>query len=635
MGLIHNAPPPAPRAAAPRGSEKPTPKGSPVASPPRSRASSNAPLPSPTVSSSAGSAQSGSSASSAAAAAPGPVVLSVGTAKPPRLIVYDVHGKFVHEHHMRPERRHEKLGRMMRDLFKRHEEAAPPPEDDSIDLDAENSVAACDLRQPPSLLSGLVWEMRRRDADPETVLKDLLAQRQSTAASIAAQYGERLSVVGKGSFGVVKLAQKADPQHKNRKLVYAVKEYRPNSGEPEHVFMKRLASEFCLASSLSHVNIIRTLDLLQEGKLRYCGVMEFCAGGDLYSLIVVAGKLEYTEADCFFKQILRGIAYMHEMGVAHRDVKPENVLLTARGCCKLTDFGNSECFRMAWEKEIHQSTLLAGSGPYIAPEEYTKSSFDPRAVDIWACGVVYMAMCSGRQLWQEANQDDEFYQRYLTGRRGKNGYEPIEVLKLEKRRNVIYSVLDPVPSRRLTAKQALNSEWAREIVVCAAGEGRLDMCQEEKEKMRRSLHASLTGFGDTQSAKSAPQSPVEPDSKSKLKAGAKDALTEAKEHARRGAKEDAQLAKQSAQEGIDGAKTGARHARENLHAAKAALEGAPAAEPEKPLTALSKEPLDREVHAKEPLRTLLQDSRQQPKKAHESKPFPPLTEAHLTRSRSR
>lgn len=391
---------------------------------------------------------------------------------------------------MRPEKRHEKLTRMVRDLFKRHEEEGSLS-DDAIDNDAENSVAVCHVKQPPSLLSGLVSEMKRRDADPESVLKDLLAQRKTTQASIGEQYGQRMSVVGKGSFGVVKLAQKPDPQNKNRKLIYAVKEYVPNSGEPESVFMKRLASEFCLASSLSHVNIIRTLDLLQEGKSKYCGIMEYCAGGDLYSLIVVAGQLEYLEADCFFKQILRGIAYMHEMGVAHRDLKPENVLLTARGCCKLTDFGNSECFRMAWEKDVHLSSLVAGSGPYIAPEEYKKSSFDPRAVDIWACGVIYMAMCSGRQLWQLAMSSDEFYARYLEGRKDENGYEPIEELKLEKRRNVIYSVLDPVPARRLTAKQALNSEWAREIVVCAAGEGRLDTCRDVKETLRQNLHTSL------------------------------------------------------------------------------------------------------------------------------------------------
>src|SRR6185369_16605151 len=107
--------------------------------------------------------------------------------------------------------------------------------------------------------------------------------------------------------------------------------------------------------------------------------MEYCAGGDLYTLIAASGGLEQDEADCFFGQLITGVKYIHDNGVAHRyvlvlifqieffcgiidsqsslvfsdiklsDLKPENLLLTSSGCLKITDFGNSECFRMAWE----------------------------------------------------------------------------------------------------------------------------------------------------------------------------------------------------------------------------------------------------------------------------------------------
>lgn len=361
---------------------------------------------------------------------------------------------------------------MIKDLFKKHSETAQPqPSQDSqtvIDEEAAASVAAVGA-SPPTLLTELVRELKKtKNDDPQSALGSMLGSqsKQLPQSQLSERYGTLSSTLGKGSFGVVKMAQKMDPTNKAKKLVYAVKEYHPPAGEPAAKFVKRLAAEFCLASSLNHPNIIKTLDLLQEGKSKFFGVMEFCAGGDLYSLIVVAGRLEYIESDCFFKQILRGVAYMHEMGVAHRDLKPENVLLTACGVCKLTDFGNAECFRMAWEDDVHYSRTLAGSGPYIAPEEYKKNKFDPRAVDVWAAGVVYMAMVSGRHLWQEARSGDEFYEKYLVGRKDENGYDAIERLKTDKRKNVVYSVLDPVPTRRLTAKQALNSEWVREIVVC-------------------------------------------------------------------------------------------------------------------------------------------------------------------------
>jgi protein-serine/threonine kinase len=158
--------------------------------------------------------------------------------------------------------------------------------------------------------------------------------------------------------------------------------------------------------------------------------MEYCAGGDLYTLILTAGNLEVIEADCYFKQLMRGVEYMHEMGVAHRDLKPENLLLTQNGALKVTDFGNGECFRMAWEQEAHMTAGLCGSAPYIAPEEYTDDEFDPRGVDVWACGIIYMAMRTGRHLWRVAQKgEDEFYTRYLDDRREESGFRPIEILR--------------------------------------------------------------------------------------------------------------------------------------------------------------------------------------------------------------
>lgn len=377
-----------------------------------------------------------------------------------------------HMHQLRPARRQEKLGRMLKDLFKAHHEA---PTGEEEDREASDAVAVAtansdrDKLQPPTLLNFLAKRMRQSDKDPGVALEEYLNHRRNS--SLTDKYGELSSIVGKGAYGVVRVAQKSNPEDKKKKLVYAVKEYRPNSSESEAAFLKRLASEFCLASSMRHPNIIQTLDLLQIGKARYAGVMEYCAGGDLYSLIVVAGKLEAGESDCFFKQLVRAIAYMHEMGVAHRDIKPENLLLTSRGCVKVTDFGVAECFRMAWEHDVNLSSGVCGSGPYIAPEEYTKPNFDPRAVDVWAAGVVYLAMRTGRHLWNEAKPSDHFYNSYLVGRKSQQGYEPIEKLEHSQRRNVIYSVLDPVPSRRLTAKQILHSEWGRAIHVCPAGEG--------------------------------------------------------------------------------------------------------------------------------------------------------------------
>ncbi|KAL2753330.1 hypothetical protein ACRALDRAFT_2075611, partial [Sodiomyces alcalophilus JCM 7366] len=354
-----------------------------------------------------------------------------------------------HVHHLKSSRRQEKLSDMWRLLLGRRQEILP----DDNDL---------------SLVSNWVGSAKEEDtkAPPEPAEKK---GSNAAANTLAQKYGKCQEVVGRGAFGVVRISHKKSENGVDK--LYAVKEFRRRPDESEKKFSKRLASEFCISSSLRHPNVIHTLDLIKDAKGDYCEVMEFCAGGDLYTLVLSAGRLEVQEADCFFKQMMRGVEYLHDMGVAHRDLKPENLLLTTRGALKITDFGNGECFRMAWETDPHMVSGLCGSAPYIAPEEYIDKEFDARAVDVWACGVIYMAMRTGRHLWRVARKDeDEFYARYLAGRRDEEGYAPIESLQKARCRNVIYSILDPSPSRRITASQVLKSEWGREIKLCKAGE---------------------------------------------------------------------------------------------------------------------------------------------------------------------
>ncbi|EMC97341.1 hypothetical protein BAUCODRAFT_68359 [Baudoinia panamericana UAMH 10762] len=292
----------------------------------------------------------------------------------------------------------------------------------------------------------------------------------NATATLVQKYGKCQEIVGKGAFGIVRIAHKPDPNDAKHEQLYAVKEFRRRPNEDSKKYGKRLNSEFCISSSLRHPNVIHTLDLLSDAKGDFCEVMEYCAGGDLYTLVMVAHKLDVIEADCFFLQLMRGVEYIHEMGVAHRDLKPENLLLTTHGALKISDFGNGECFRMAWETEPHLTQGLCGSAPYIAPEEYIEKEFDPRAVDVWACGVIYMAMRTGRHLWTQAKSGEEFYENYLKARRSEEGFQPIESLHRARCRNVIYSILDPVASRRITASQVLKSEWGKNIHVCKAGE---------------------------------------------------------------------------------------------------------------------------------------------------------------------
>ncbi|CAN6621946.1 serine/threonine-protein kinase HAL4/Sat4p [Trichomonascus vanleenenianus] len=385
-----------------------------------------------------------------------------------RIVVFDDGS---HEHHLKSTRRQEKLGGMLRELL-----GGKKVRDDAVSAMPEFIENA---NNELSLMSGLVNQIQKGEKEVGNVVRNGTGTPsmpptpavQTASKSLAQKYGKCQEVIGKGAYGIVRIAHKYDHESR-REVLFAVKEFKRRQSEDEHTFSKRLYSEFCISSSLHHTNIIQTLDLMKDARGVCCEVMEYCAGGDLYSLILASGGgLGIVEADCFFKQIIKGVVYMHSMGVAHLDLKPENILLTCSGVVKISDFGNGECFRMAWEKEIHMSRGVLGSRPYIAPEEFRDTDYDPRAVDIWATGVIFMAMRTGSYLWQVAvPEEDEFYKRYLTGRKHQNGYEPIERLKRSKCRNVIYSILDPIPSRRITGKQILNSEWGRQIQLCEAAE---------------------------------------------------------------------------------------------------------------------------------------------------------------------
>jgi protein-serine/threonine kinase len=77
---------------------------------------------------------------------------------------------------------------------------------------------------------------------------------------------------------------------------------------------------------LHHVNVVETVDLVQDEAQYWCEVMEFCPGEDLY-IAIKKGGMSPSEVECCFKQILSGVSYLRGQGVAHRDTKPENLML--------------------------------------------------------------------------------------------------------------------------------------------------------------------------------------------------------------------------------------------------------------------------------------------------------------------
>ncbi|KAJ3385220.1 serine/threonine-protein kinase HAL4/sat4 [Lobulomyces angularis] len=209
--------------------------------------------------------------------------------------------------------------------------------------------------------------------------------RSNSETSLAEKYGKKEHVLGKGGQAVVHLVS-----FQNSAKKFAVKEFRKRrKEETQKDYVKKLVSEFCISSSLDSPYIVKTVDLIQDEKSQWCVVMEYCCGGDMYSRIHDGTLTDPNEINCYFKQLVLGVEYLHSMGVAHKDLKPENLLLdNTKRVLKITDFGVSEVFRAPFCSVSQKGKGCIGSGPYIAPEEFGKCEYDSEAVDVWAVGII-------------------------------------------------------------------------------------------------------------------------------------------------------------------------------------------------------------------------------------------------------
>ena len=143
-------------------------------------------------------------------------------------------------------------------------------------------------------------------------------------------------------------------------VTFAVKQFRErHTWESEKDYSKKVTAEFCIGSTLHHGNIIETMDIIQE-KDRWYEVMEY-APYDLFA-IVMTGKMSREEIACSFLQIVNGVHYLHSMGLAHRDLKLDNVVVNEYGIMKLIDFGSATVFRYPFENDL---VLASGNQPFL------------------------------------------------------------------------------------------------------------------------------------------------------------------------------------------------------------------------------------------------------------------------------
>lgn len=206
---------------------------------------------------------------------------------------------------------------------------------------------------------------------------------------------------------------------------------------------------------LAHPNIIKLYDTFEEENFTVL-ILEFAGGGELYARIKNGGTYTENDSRIIMKQLLEGVAYLHDRDIIHRDLKPENILFVDPSRIIIADFGLSR---------VISPDVMSNCGTldYTAPEVLNAglakqfSHYDEK-VDCWSIGVIlYLLICGYLPFFSEDENEHYLAEMILAG-----AYEfdlPYWGHVTAACKNLISAFLMNDPQQRCSCKQALSHQW--------------------------------------------------------------------------------------------------------------------------------------------------------------------------------
>ena len=211
------------------------------------------------------------------------------------------------------------------------------------------------------------------------------AQEELTTGSTFAERYQIIEELGKGGMG--KVYRVLD---KKLKEEIALKLIKPEIASDKKT-VERFSNELKIARKIGHKNVARMFDLNEEQGTHYI-TMEYVRGEDLKKLIRKMGPFSAGQAIPIAKQICEGLSEAHRLGVVHRDLKPQNVMVDEGGNARIMDFGIA---RSLESKGITGAGVMVGTPEYMSPEQ-VEGKEAGQSSDIYSLGVILYEMVTGR-----------------------------------------------------------------------------------------------------------------------------------------------------------------------------------------------------------------------------------------------
>ncbi|HMM35728.1 MAG TPA: protein kinase, partial [Thermoanaerobaculia bacterium] len=250
-------------------------------------------------------------------------------------------------------------------------------------------------------LEELLAEMRKRPAEATRNLAPTSATAAGTLpadAALAAARGPRVGALFAGRYDVVSVLGRGGMgsvyQVLDRELdeEVALKVLTPEAFSEGTHATQTLKQEIRLARKITHPNVVRTHDLGEADGIRFL-TMEFVPGTTLREVLDRRGAVALAPGLQIAKQLCRGLSAVHEAGIIHRDVKPENILVLPNGVVKLMDFGIARADE-GGDAALEGHTV--GTPYYMSPEQALGQRLDARS-DLYAIGVVLFEIFTGQR----------------------------------------------------------------------------------------------------------------------------------------------------------------------------------------------------------------------------------------------